>query len=92
LVASKPYSTIFFLVGKTARVRPDQIDVPSGNLVTLPDEDEFCNLFEGDAGWITINPFNGRIRTSDLANVEPTLPVSFATAIQSSRETALNAQ
>ncbi|WP_417732942.1 pilus assembly FimT family protein [Rosistilla oblonga] len=84
----QPYSSIFILVGRTANVRPDQIDTASSTLVDIG-EDERSNILDVESGWVVINPFNGQVRTADVASVTGPFPYDFTTSMALAQRLAI---
>ncbi|QDS87574.1 hypothetical protein EC9_17530 [Rosistilla ulvae] len=84
----QPYSSIFILVGRTANVRPDQINTSASTLVDIGD-DERSNILDVESGWVVINPFNGQVRTADVGSITGPFPYDFTTSMALAQRLAI---
>ncbi|WP_413430961.1 Tfp pilus assembly protein FimT/FimU [Crateriforma spongiae] len=62
----RPTGQIFFLLGKTDGIRPDDPFSTEDRAVS--------NILDGDSVWIVINPSNGNVAVSPIASTRPVDP------------------
>jgi prepilin-type N-terminal cleavage/methylation domain-containing protein len=81
----KPKTTMHFLVGRSDQVRPDLLGSPLG---LNPDSDtDTSNITDLDSHWLSINPLNGRITTSEIGGLAGT-PTTIVTTVAQARRPA----